>query len=62
MTSSAEMGNSKRAPHCSLERVPKILGVTREALEHRGDPGTAGVDLAAEKLAGSEDDNEDKAA
>ena len=62
MTSSAKIGNSKRAPHCSLERVPKVLGVTREAPEHRGDPGAAGVDLAAVEVAGSEEESVERVA
>ena len=62
VTNSAEIENRNKAPHCSLEWVPRLLGVTRGAPEHEGEPEAAGVDLAVEMLAGSGEDDEDKAA
>ena len=56
MTKTAESENSHRAPHCSLERVPKILGVTREVPGHRWSSEMVGVAPATKKVAGPEED------
>ena len=61
-TSTAKTKNNEKLRNGPLERVPKILGVTREAPEHRGDPGAAGVDLAAVEVTGSEEDNVERVA
>ena len=57
MQSKAESENSQKAPHCSEKRVPEHLGTTRMLPEHGGGPKVAGEALAAEDLAGSEEDD-----
>ena len=56
----AEMTNSKKFHRSSEKRVPEHLGTTRMLPEHGGGPKVAGEVLAAEDLAGAEEDNTGK--
>ena len=60
MTKTAESENSHRAPHCSLERVPRILGFTREVPGHWWSSEMAEVDPATKEVAGLGEDNAGK--
>ena len=57
----AESENSSIAPHRSLERVPRILGVTREVPGHRWSSEMAEVALTTKELPGAEEEDDENA-
>ena len=56
MTSTAESENSKRLRSSSLERVPRVLGATRDVTVARRGTEEAGDASAAKLRIGDEDD------
>ena len=58
MTFTAESENSKRLRSSSLERVPQLLGATRDVTVARRGTEEVGDDPATKHSAGDEDEEE----
>ena len=58
----AKTEKQRKAPHCSSEQVPQLLGATRRVPEHWWSSEVAGVAPATKEVAGPEDDDVEKTA